>query len=581
MRRLSTLFVRCILLFMAFLAHSKESVAQLSQPKVIVGIVVDQMRYDYLYRYAGKYGPNGFNRLLREGFSCENTRYSYMPTYTAPGHAAIYTGTSPSVNGIISNDWWDPEWKARRYVTVDKRYRTVGASGSVGQHSPSVLLSSTITDELRLFNNFHSKVAGVCLKDRGSILPAGHFPDACYWFDDATGNWITSSYYPDSLTLPSWVQAFNAKRLADKYLAEPWTKMVKNATYEESFFGWNRYAGALGTSKDFPYDLPSAQRSYKNYSPIRYTPFGNTLTLDFALEVMDKMDFGADAYPDFMCLSFSSTDYCGHLFGVHSEATEDTYLRLDLEIARLLNYLDQKVGKGNALVFLSADHGAAETPVHLQSLRMPSGVMQESPLENALDSLLRAAYGKEGSFVLEASSQQIWFDRAALQAADIPLEKAQAIAVQYLRTQPGVYDAYTKEALMHLPPDYPFAAYMRRGIHPRRSGDVFFMLDPAWHADDRNFRTTGTTHGSPYAYDAHVPLLWHGWNIRSGRSVAPTDVMDIAPTLAALLHIMEPNGTTGKVIEALFPPTFAPLPPTSSPSLPAPVAPKAPKSPKS
>lgn len=524
-----------------------------ARPKLIVGVVVDQMRYDFLYRYQAHYGAGGFRRLLREGFSCEQTHYNYTPTYTGPGHAAIYTGTTPAVNGVIANDWWDPEWRKNRYVTTDPRYRTVGGTLSkVGQHSPSVMLSTTVTDELRLSNNFRSKVVGVCLKDRGSILPAGHIPNAAYWFDDDTGNWITSTYYPDSLALPQWVQQFNARRLPDTYLSKTWEKL-EAGEYRESFADWKQYKQVTygNVGNDFPHDLPGLKKT-SNYGIIRFTPFGNSLTLDFALEAIERMQLGTDDDPDFLCLSFSSTDYCGHQFGLHAEETEDVYRRLDRDIERLLTFLDQKVGKNNTLVFLTADHGAAETPVHLRNLRIPAGVFEESKLEAGLEQAVTTALGATGDFVRSVNNQQVWLNWEAIADFDLdPMDLTAAMA-EHLRTLPGVYDVWTREEVAMLPAEYPFASLLRRGIHPRRSGDLIFQLDPAWHADDGYFKKGGTTHGSSYAYDTHVPLLWYGWRVPQGESFAPVDITDIAPTLSAMLRIMEPNGTTGKVIEAVM-----------------------------
>ena len=523
------------------------------RPKLIVGIIVDQMRYDYLYRYQAGYGAGGFKRLLGEGFSCEQTHFNYTPTYTGPGHAAIYTGTTPSVNGVISNDWWDPEWKKNRYVTADTRYRTVGGTiGKVGQHSPSVMLSTTITDELRLSNNFRSKVVGVCLKDRGSILPAGHIPNAAFWFDDDTGNWITSTYYPDSMALPQWVQQYNARRVPDSYVSKTWEK-IEAGEYRESFADWRQYKDATygSISGDFPHDLAALKKT-GNYGVLRFTPFGNSLTLDFAIETIEKMQLGADEDPDFLCLSFSSTDYCSHQFGIHSEETEDTYRRLDRDIERFLTYLDKKVGKNNVLVFLTADHGGAETPAHLRDLRIPAGVFEESKCEPALEQAIASALGATGDFVRAVNNQQIWLNWEAIADFDLdPLDVTAAIG-EYMRKLPGVYDIWTREELMLLPADFPFAADIRRGIHPRRSGDLIFQLDPAWHSDDTLFKKGGTTHGSSYAYDTHVPLLWYGWKVPQGESVTPVNITDIAPTLAAMLRIMEPNGTTGKVIQEVM-----------------------------
>jgi predicted AlkP superfamily pyrophosphatase or phosphodiesterase len=527
------------------------------QPKLIIGIVVDQMRYDFLYRYDEKYTSQGFKRLLKEGFSYENTLYNYMPTLTGPGHAAIYTGTGPAVNGIIANEWWDPEWKRGRYVTLDTTVRPVprGVNKKSAQHSPRVLLSTTITDELRLGTNFRSKVVGVCLKDRASILPAGHIPNAAYWFDDKSGNWITSSYYqPTDSLLPAWVSAFNARRLPDTYLSKNWDK-ISSSEYVESFLNWDKYDDGTyskNLKSGFPIDLPALKKA-EGYGVIRFTPWGNTLTLDFAREAIEQMELGQDDITDFLCLSFSSTDYCAHQFGIHAQETQDLYMRLDQEIAGFLEYLDKKFGKNNVLVFLTADHGGAETPTHMIDLKIPAGVFEESKLKGRLEQAITAATGLTGNFIHDAANQQIWLNWDALADFDQDPDDIAAIIIDYLRRQPGVYDAYTRTSLMMLPTDLPFVSEIRRGIHPRRSGDILFQLDPAWHPDDGAFKVGGTTHGSPYPYDTHVPLVWYGWKIRPGVSHLETHIADIAPTLAAMLRIMRPNGCTGKVLEEVVP----------------------------
>ena len=533
-----------------FSQHSRPT-----QPKIIVGIVVDQMRYDYLYKYWSSYGEGGFKRLLSEGYSCENTHYNYMPTYTGPGHAAIYTGTTPSVNGVVANIWWDREWADERYVTSDPNYLTVGSPDTmVGQHSPKVLLSSTITDELRLSNNFRSKVVGVCIKDRGSILPAGHIPNACYWFDDKSGNWITSSYYTDSLALPEWVTAFNDRKLAASYLGNKWSKLP-GADYSQSFENWDEFKGGkyLPLFKGgMPYDLAAIRAKMKDEYLIRFTPFGNRLTLDFALEAVEKMELGKDEFPDFLCLSFSCTDYIGHQFGVHAEETQDAYLKLDKDLTRLLSFLDQRFGKDNALVFLTADHGAAETPAHLKSIGFPVDVFEEHKLKARLDSVLLNQFGNSESFVLYAENQQVWLNWDNIQSSRATPEQVEQAIIDYIRHQPGVYDVFSKEQLSSAPPEFPFVDKWRRGIHPQRSGDISFQLQPGWHGDDKSFKEGGTTHGTAYAYDTHVPLVWYGWHVKSGETYEPVDITDIAPTIAAMLRIMEPNGTTGKVILPLM-----------------------------
>ena len=539
-----------LLLFAVNAAHAQNPVP--SKPKIIVGIVIDQMRYDYLYRYQNHYGPGGFNRLLEGGFSCENTHFNYVPTYTGPGHAAIYTGTTPSLNGIIGNDWWDPELGAKRYCTADNRQRVVGGNAKTapetGQQSPVALLSSTITDELRLSNNFRSKVAAVCLKDRGAILPAGHIPNACYWFDDASGNWITSTYYPDSLGLQKWVSDYNARRWPDTFLTKTW-ELGHAPT--ESFANWT-FAGNYGSLQlGFPHDLAAA-RAKGGYGVLRFTPYGNTMVTNFAIKTIDGMEMGMDEWPDFLCLSYSATDYCAHQFGIHAQETEDMYVRMDRELTRFFDFLDKKFGKDNVLLFLTADHGGAETPAHMNKLRIPAGVFAESTLEEVLEKSLATTFGMDGNFILAIENQQIWLNWQALDDLNLKPEEVAMTVGNQIRGMSGVYDVLTRQELELLPAEYPFISELRRGIHPRRSGDILYLLDPAWHADDKYFGKGGTTHGSPYAYDTHVPLIWYGWKVPSGKSYKPVSITDIAPTLAAMLRIMEPNATTGKIIEELM-----------------------------
>ncbi len=524
--------------------------AQNERPKLVVGIVVDQMRYDYLYRFSNQFTEGGFKRLLREGLSCENTRYNYIPTYTGPGHACIYTGTEPASNGIVGNDWYDREWGAMRYVTADPQVRSVGTNEKAGKQSPAVLLSTTITDELRLFSNFRSKVVGICLKDRGSILPAGHIPNGAYWFDDKTGNWITSSFYPDSLGLPNWVKTFNDRKLPETYCNRVW-KRREGVNYEESFAGWagkfDRAKYAASLSGGFPHNL-AALRKTMGLGVLRFTPWGNTITLDLGLAALDSMALGRDQFTDFLCLSFSSTDYAGHQFGIHAEETQDVYIGLDQEMERLLKALDAKVGKDNYLVFLTADHGGSETPPHLKSIGVPGDVLPESKIDSMLTQHLSQEFGDTTKMILKMANQQIWFKPTAKAS----MEALCTASKNYLRNIKGIYDVHDRAEIMALPADHFYGPALRRGFHPRRSGDLYFHLDPNWHPDDKFFGQGGATHGSSYAYDTHVPLLWMGKGIRAGQYHGVVSVSDIAPTLSAILHINEPSASTGKVIERVL-----------------------------
>ncbi|MBC7914923.1 MAG: alkaline phosphatase family protein, partial [Pyrinomonadaceae bacterium] len=331
--------------FSAFSQNKLQPSQTLQRPKLVVGLVIDQMRWDYLYRYYERYGSAGFKRLLNEGFSCDNTQISYIPTYTACGHASLYTGSVPSINGIAGNDWIVQSTGKHMYCTSDSTVQSVGTTSTAGKMSPKNLLSSTITDELKLATNFRSKVIGISLKDRGGILPAGHSADAAYWYDDLTGNWITSTYY--RANLPTWVETFNNQKLVDKYLSQKWTTLYPLETYKQSSPDNSpRYEGKYPKepSPVFPHDIPAYRSS--NASTIRNTHWGNTLTFDFAKSALQSEGLGKSGQTDFLAISLSSTDYLGHQFGPNSVEIEDMYLRLDKDIASFLNYLDTSVGKG-------------------------------------------------------------------------------------------------------------------------------------------------------------------------------------------------------------------------------------------
>src|SRR6478752_1715296 len=388
-----------------FLSAAKEK--PLERPKLVVGIVVDQMRYDFLYRYWDKYSDKGFKRLLREGFSFENNQYNYVPTYTGPGHASVYTGTTPATHGIVGNDWYSCETGLSMYCTSDQTASTIGSGSVAGQMSPNNLIATTITDELRLATNMGSKVIGVCLKDRGSILPAGHMPNAAYWYDGSTGGWITSTYYADKL--PDWVTAFNNRKTAGKYLSQPWNTLRPITEYAQSTPDDNEFENPFkGEERPvFPHDLPKLRGT--SFDILRSTPFGNSFTKDFAIETIKQEKMGQGNFTDFLALSFSSTDYVGHQFGPNSVEIEDTYLRLDQDLAELLEFLDKQFGKKNVLVFLTADHGAAHVPSFLKSRKLPAGSNSPALLRDSLEKNLQKEFGP-GTWISAYVNQQVYLN---------------------------------------------------------------------------------------------------------------------------------------------------------------------------
>ncbi|TGE26327.1 alkaline phosphatase PafA [Hymenobacter metallicola] len=549
---------------LALPAFAQKKAKPLERPKLVVGIVVDQMRYDYLYRYWNKYGSDGFRRLLGEGFSYENTHYNYVPTYTGPGHASIYTGTTPSMHGIVGNNWFERETGKGTYVTEDKSVQSVGGTGAEGQMSPRHMLTTTITDELRLATNFQAKVIGVCIKDRGSILPAGHAANAAYWYDGTNGAFITSTFYQN--TLPEWVSKFNGEQRAARYLDKPWETLLPIGQYTESSpddVAWE--SGFRGEEKPvFPHDLPKlsalAPRAVqgalkaegekapvatpRNLDLIRSTPFGNSLTLDFALEAVRAEQLGQRGQTDFLALSFSSTDYVGHQFGTTAIETEDTYLRLDRDIARLLTYLDKTVGKGQTLVFLSADHAAAQSPNFMLEHHLPAGSVGPRLMRDSIQQALVQRYGA-GNWVLSYENQQVYLNRPLIAQKQLDLRKVQDEVVDIATTLSGVTRAITADDLQKSHWESGMLMYLENGYYPKRSGDVMVVLEPGWLESYSFPVNKGTTHGSLNNYDTHVPLLFWGWHVKHGESSVPVKITDIAATVARWLHIQEPNGCSG------------------------------------
>jgi predicted AlkP superfamily pyrophosphatase or phosphodiesterase len=517
------------------------------RPKLVVGITVDQMRYDYLYRYADKYSAGGFKRLMREGFNAKNCHYPYFPTVTAAGHAAIFTGSVPAVNGIVGNEWFDQRSGRGVYCVEDSTVRTTGGSTSkAGWMSPRNLLTSTITDQLKIVSP-QSKIVGIAFKDRGSILPAGHAADAAYWFDSRTGEWISSTYYfPE---VPDWVKAFNAKKLPNAYLKDGWKPLLALNQYTESTADDVVYESKFaGEAKPvFPHEL-AATAGGERFGVIATTPFGNSLTKDFALEALKAERLGKDDVTDFLCVSFSSTDYVGHAFGPNSIEIEDTYLRLDRDMAELLTTLDREVGAGQYLVFLSADHGVADVVGFSQSLRIPSGVFNFQQTTTAAKAALKAAFG-EGDFIRNQDNYQLYLDHDLLRSKNLTVAQVTEALRPAVMAQPGVAAVVNLHDLRNAPLLDHQLSFIQNGYHLKRSGDVFISLEPGWFAG----RSTGTTHSSFYNYDTHVPCLFYGWRVPQGEStVARTSVADITPTVAALLQILEPNGCVGNPIEDLF-----------------------------
>ncbi|MGJ8743716.1 alkaline phosphatase PafA [Polaribacter sp.] len=541
------IFVLSICLFL-FIAKSQSQDKTQTKPKLVVGVVIDQMRYDYLTRYAERYGKNGFNRLLKDGFSLENAHYNYIPTYTAVGHTSIFTGTTPSNHGIISNNWYDKFLKKSIYCVDDNNYKTVGNNGVNGEKSPFRLYTTTVTDQLHLAQNMKGKTIGISIKDRSAILPVGHTANAAYWYDgDNYNTWITSTFYMDKL--PKWVIDFNKNNKADEYLNQTWTTLYDLKTYTNSRTDNNIFEGKLKGQEapTFPKDLKKLRAKNGNYSLIKAIPAGNTLTADFAKAAIIGENLGKSEFTDFLTVSFSSTDYVGHKYGVAAVETEDTYLRLDKDLADFFTFLDQQVGKDNYTLFLTADHAAVHNPAYLQSLKIPAHYFDIKKFK-AFVLEVTQKYFNSKELIENISNYQLFLDKNKIESLGLDAQKvAEKLADEALDFD-GIYKSVTAKTLQTTNFTDGILNSLQNGYNQKFSGDVLLIPYPATLTGGRK----GTSHGSGNSYDTHVPIIFYGHGIKKGSSSKKYEIIDIAPTMANLLQIEFPNGTSGKVIDEVL-----------------------------
>lgn len=525
------------------------------RPKLVVGIVVDQMRQEYLYRFYDKYGEGGLKRLMNDGFMLKNAHYNYAPTVTGPGHASVYTGTTPAIHGIIGNEFYDKITKKGVNCVEDSTYAPVGSEGGNGKRAPTRMISSTVTDELKLFTQKRAKVIGVSIKDRGAILPAGHMADAAYWYDSKTGRFITSTYYMQQL--PDWLVKFNAQKLPEKYLSQEWKTLLPIEQYVESGPDDTPYENSSpnkSTDKSvFPYLLPKLRSKNDGYGMLSATPFSNDHLTQMALAAVAGEQMGKDNITDFLCISYSATDGIGHAKGPNAVEVQDVYLRLDKNIEELLKRLDAEVGQGQYTLFLTADHAVADVPQYLVDNKMPAGYFHDEQLKTKLDEFL-GKYFPGRKFIENISNQQIFLDQKAFlddpRASGMDMYLVTELISKYLMALPGVANVYSEATLRQS--NYGedgIKGKIIRGFHPKRSGDILYVLEPGW---TESGSTKGTTHGTPYKYDTHVPILFFGHGVKKGSSVRPHSITDIAPTISALLQIKFPSGATGEPVSELF-----------------------------
>ena len=534
-----------VLLFSGVIFSSAQQIEQ--PPKLVVGMVVDQMRWDQLYRFEKHFGEGGFNRLLKEGYNFNNVMINYIPTVTALGHTSVYTGSVPSIHGIAGNDWTDRRTGQNVYCTTDASVKGVGSSSEkIGAHSPHNLWSTTITDQLRIASNFRSKVVGVSLKDRAAILPAGHNPTAAFWFDEGTGHFVTSSYYMNEL--PEWVRKFNSKDIGSQLVRNGWNTLKDIREYKESSEDNMPWENVIGSAKEPVFPYSNLAKDYKEKKGvIRSTPFGNTLTLRMAEASLEGYQLGRGEETDFLVVNIASTDYVGHTFGPNSIEVQDTYMRLDKDLEIFLNALDQKVGKGNYLFFLTSDHGAAHSVGYMKQNKMSSDFFDKdllSGLEKELETLLG-----QKDLIYTIDNYQVYFNESSIMKNGLSLEQVSKATTDYLNRDPRVLYAVDLSKVGSAPIPEPIKSRIINGYNWQRSGHIQIISHDAMLP---SYSLKGTTHSVWNSYDAHIPLIFMGKGISQGQSSKPYYMTDIAPTLAQLLKIENPSGNIGEPIVELL-----------------------------
>ncbi|MEX2595857.1 MAG: alkaline phosphatase PafA [Salibacteraceae bacterium] len=534
MKRYTLLTILAIFLISAIQAQDK--------PKLIVGIVVDQMRADYIYRYWEKYSDEGFKKIIGQGFFCKNVHFNFSPTFTAPGHASVYSGTSPMDHGIIANNWFDKKLGEKVYCTSDPNAKSVGTETDAGKMTPHRMLAPTIGDATRISNNFKGKSIGISIKDRGAILPAGHSANAAYWMDYANGKFVTSDYYMDEL--PAWLKAFNKAKYADELAANGWSPLLSLEKYTESTVDDTPYEKVYNKNGKpvFPYDV-SALIKENDYYSFALTPHGNTILRMLAEKVLVEEDLGDDQYTDLLAISFSSPDMIGHAFGPQSIEVEDTYIRLDLEIAKLLQTLDERVGKDNYVLFLTADHAAAEVPKYMKDHKMPISLFNTEAyldgLKNHLNTNLNA-----GEWVRNYSNRQLFLNHELIAEQEVSLEDIYRTIESYTLDFDGISGVLNAKTMQYPLPSNNFAQLTLNGWNQQRSGDLVIQFLPGW----MEYGHQGTTHGSTYSYDTHVPLMFYGKGVYQGSTSDYIDITQIAPTISVLGSMAFPMMSSHQVI---------------------------------
>jgi len=510
--------------------------------RLVLGIVIDQFRYDYLTRFSDLFEGGGFKRLLNDGAVFTNANYIYIPTVTAPGHATFMSGSIPALNGIVGNEWFDRETGKNVMSISDSSKKLLGGQGEEAA-SPFRLIGSTVGDQLRLSNNGKSKVVGIAFKDRAAILPAGKHPNGAYWFNSTSGTFVSSTYY--FADLPGWATEFNQSNRPDKYFGARWDRLLPDVAYERSLPDDSPYEKSSRGNK-FPHIIRSNESKpgkifYENF---RESPFANEYTVAFAKAAIEGEKLGQDDYPDLLSVSFSANDSVGHTFGPYSQEVEDMTLRTDRVLSDLFSYVEQKVGLANTIIVLTADHGVAPIPEHSRDIGLGGGRFASSGLTTVIQAGLDKRFGA-AAWIRATVNSNIYFDYDLIERKKVDRQEIERVGCEAALTFPAVGKCFTRTQLLFGPlPPGGYSEQAARGFNAERSGDMVIVVKPFFMQRSE----VGTTHSTPYSYDTHVPVIFYGADVMAGSYAEPSSPSDIAPTLSSLLGIEPPSNKVGRVL---------------------------------
>jgi predicted AlkP superfamily pyrophosphatase or phosphodiesterase len=521
------------------------------RPRLVVVISIDQFRADYLERFRRYFSQNGFNLLLREGANFAEAQYEHSVTQTCPGHAVILTGSYANANGIVANSWYDPALRRAEYCAADTSAKLIGVSTE--GRSPRNLLDSTVGDELKRASGGRSRVIAIAGKDRSAIMMGGHLADAAYWTEDTL--MVTSSYYMKEL--PAYVRTFNAQGRITRYRGGTWEHILPDSAY--SLAGRDNVAAeedAGGMGRTFPHHLSgNPARSESFLQGFSTSPFENEVLVDFAIEVIRAERLGQDEDPDVLALGFSANDLVGHSYGPDSHEVMDMTIRTDRLLERFFAFLVQQVGRENLVIALTSDHGVAPLPEVERERRPRSNAARLDPaiIAAAAEKALRARYGNprapgwidRPNWIMQPGWPSLYLNLPALEDRGVRVKEAEAVARRAIQGVPGVAQVLTGAELDE---QRVRGAHSRSELsyYPGRSGQLFYVLAPYVLPQSK---PEGTTHGSPWSYDTHVPLLLFGPGVAAGRYSEAVGIADLAPTLSALLGISAPAGSQGRILK--------------------------------